>query len=75
MTAYEDNFTLAETVIHEMDHYNNFKFNYYQGNSKIARDLNELSAYSAAAEWAGYMKKQGYVHARNVAIYFSLFHF
>ncbi|MDN3691043.1 hypothetical protein QWZ06_01545 [Chryseobacterium tructae] len=71
----EDNFTAASVIIHEQDHYCNFQMGLLQGNSYIAQEMNELSAYNAAAQWTGFMEKQGYVHAQNVAwFFFNLLH-
>ncbi|WP_250254947.1 RHS repeat-associated core domain-containing protein [Chryseobacterium sp. Marseille-Q3244] len=66
----EHNFWAASIVIHEQDHFSNFKAGLYQGNSYIAQELNELSAYRAAAKWTGFMEKQGLVHLQNVIEYF-----
>jgi hypothetical protein len=71
--GFSDNFGLAATVIHEMDHYCNWKLGILQGNSYIANQLNELSAYNAAAKWTGYMETTGIRHGLNVANYFLKF--
>ncbi|WP_228452004.1 RHS repeat domain-containing protein [Chryseobacterium sp. G0186] len=70
LNGIEDNFWAASVVIHEQDHFSNFKAGLYQGNSFINQELNELSAYRAAAKWTGSMEKQGFVHLKNVIEYF-----
>ncbi|PNW13175.1 hypothetical protein C1637_15250 [Chryseobacterium lactis] len=66
----EHNFWAASVVIHEQDHFSNFKAGLYQGNSFITQELNELSAYKAAAKWTGSMERQGFIHLQNVIEYF-----
>ncbi|MDQ1858423.1 RHS repeat-associated core domain-containing protein [Chryseobacterium sp. WLY505] len=70
LDTIEENFKAASVIIHEQDHYCNFQMGLLQGNSYIAQEMNELSAYNAAAQWTGFMEKQGYVHAQNVSLFF-----
>lgn len=70
LNMIEDNFWAASVVIHEQDHFINFKLGILQGNSYIEQELNELSAYRAAEKWTGIMEKQGFIHLNNVMSYF-----
>ncbi|REC63441.1 type IV secretion protein Rhs [Chryseobacterium pennae] len=45
------NYGLAEVIIHEVGHFENWKKNILQGNHPLIEDLNEVSSYLKAAEW------------------------
>jgi len=49
------NYGLGDVVIHEVDHFNNWKNGKLQGNHPLIQDLNEVSAYKAASQWTGSM--------------------
>ncbi|WP_164465199.1 RHS repeat-associated core domain-containing protein [Chryseobacterium lactis] len=51
----KSNYGLADVIIHENDHYYNWKNNILQGNHPLIQNLNEISAYKAASQWTGSM--------------------
>jgi len=48
-------YSLGGTIIHELKHFSNWKKGLFQGIHPLPRALNEISAYSEAAVWTGYM--------------------
>jgi RHS repeat-associated protein len=68
------NYGLGDVVIHEVDHFNNWKNGKLQGNHPLIQDLNEVSAYKAASQWTGSMfGAQDYLKSINNYI-FNLLH-
>ncbi len=47
------NYGLSDVVIHEVDHFINWKNKLLQGNHPLIQNMNEISAYKAAAAWTG----------------------
>jgi len=47
------NYGLGDTVIHEVDHFLNWKNGLLQGNHPLIENMNEISAYKAAGKWTG----------------------
>ncbi|SHF44442.1 hypothetical protein [Chryseobacterium takakiae] len=45
------NYGLGDTVIHEVDHFINWKNGLLQGNHPLIENMNEISAYKAAGDW------------------------
>ncbi len=47
------NYGLGDVVIHEVNHFTNWKNGLLQGNHPLIQNMNEISAYKATAEWTG----------------------
>ncbi|MDH6252584.1 hypothetical protein M2347_002311 [Chryseobacterium sp. H1D6B] len=53
LNGVRTNYGLGNVIIHEVDHFKNWKNGILQGNHPLIQDLNEVSAYRTAGKWTG----------------------
>ncbi|TZF94194.1 type IV secretion protein Rhs [Chryseobacterium panacisoli] len=63
------NYGLGSVIVHEINHFSNWKNGILQGNHPLIQDLNEVSAYKFEEEWTGTPNPVIYDYFKSIGNY------